>query len=66
MSWNELLFLGERNGNNTFFLCCYGIIQPTGKHYNPTNSTTLLNKEWYSQEGATPKGCTVLIVNELN
>ena len=22
---------------------CYGIIQPTEKHYNPTNSTTLLN-----------------------
>ena len=24
---------------------CYGMIQPTEKHYNPTNSTTLLNSE---------------------
>ena len=30
-----------------FFLYCYGIILPTEKHYNPTNSTALLNKEWF-------------------
>ena len=25
----------------------YGIIKPTEKHYNPTNSIALLNKEWF-------------------
>ena len=30
------------------YIHCYSIIWPTGKHYNPSTSTTLLNNERYS------------------